>query len=101
MVHVFDRGFAGLPWLSELGGQQLRFILRWPTRYHLADDRGERPAWHITRGKRSRDHRQIWDASRRQYRKTGIVAVPVRHPQMEDGGLPPRQGPQTLVPADQ
>ena len=23
-------------------------------------------------------------ASRRQYRKTGIVAVPVRHPQMED-----------------
>ena len=84
VVHVFDRGFAGLPWLSELGGQQLRFILRWPTRYHLADDRGQRPAWHITRGKRSQDHREIWDTSRRQYRKTGIVAVPVRHPQMED-----------------
>ena len=84
VVHVFDRGFAGLPWLSELGRQQLRFILRWPTRYHLADDRGERPAWHITRGKRSQDHREIWDSSRRQYRKTGIVAVPVRHPQMED-----------------
>ncbi len=84
VVHVFDRGFAGTPWLSELGGQQLRFILRWPTRYHLADDRGERPAWHITRGKRSQNHREIWDASRRQYRKTGIVAVPVRHPQMED-----------------
>ena len=83
MVHVFDRGFAGAPWLGELSGHQLRFILRWPTRYHLADEKGERPAWQITRGKRSQDHRQIWDLRRRQYRKTGIVAVPVRHPRVE------------------
>ncbi len=86
VVHVFDRGYAGAPWLQELAGHQARFIMRWPTRYHLADDRGERPAWHITRGKRSQDHRQIWDSSRRQYRKTGIVAVQVRHPKM-DGEL--------------
>jgi len=83
VVHVFDRGFAGAPWLEELGKHQGRFIMRWPTRYHLADAKGERPAWHITRGKRSQDHRQIWDLNRRQYRKTGIVAVPVRHPRME------------------
>ena len=83
MVHVFDRGFAGGPWLRELGGHQLRFIMRWPTRYHPADDKGERPAWHITRGKRSQDHREIWDLHRRQYRKTGIVAVPVRHPKLD------------------
>ena len=84
MVHVFDRGFAGAPWLKELSRHQLRFIVRWPTRYHLMDEKGERPAWQITRGKRSQDHRQIWDLHRRQYRKTGIVAVPVRHPQMDD-----------------
>ena len=83
VVHVFDRGFAGTPWLRELGSNQLRFILRWPTRYRLADSKGERPAWQITRGKRSQDHRQIWDMRRRQYRKTGIVAVPVRHPQTD------------------
>ena len=53
VVHVFHRGFAGTPWLSELADRQLRFILRWPTRYRLADDKGERPAWQITRGKRS------------------------------------------------
>ena len=87
VVHVFDRGFAGAPWLRELGTHQLRFILRWPTRYHLADDKGQRPAWHIPRGKRSQDHREIWDLHRRQYRKTGIVAVPVRHPQMDDALL--------------
>ena len=84
VVHVFDRGFAGTPWLSELADQQLRFILRWPTRYRLADSKGARPAWQITRGKRSQDHRQVWDLHRRQYRKTGIVAVPVCHPQIND-----------------
>ena len=61
---------------------QARFILRWPTRYHLADAKGERPAWQITRDKRSQDHRQIWDLRRRQYRKTGIVAAQMRHPHM-------------------
>ena len=84
VIHVFDRGFAGAPWLRELTGRQARFIVRWPTRYHLTDDKGERPAWQITRGKRSQDHRQIWDCNRRQYRKTGIVAAPVHHPQMDD-----------------
>ena len=84
VVHVFDRGFAGAPWLGELMERQARFIMRWPTRYHLTGAKGKRPAWQITRGKRSQDHRQIWDLHRRQYRKTGIVAVPVRHPQLDD-----------------
>ena len=75
---------TGTPCLRELAEHQLRFILRWPTRYRLADETGERPAWQITRGKRSQDHRQIWDMRRRQYRKTGIVAAQVRHPQIND-----------------
>ena len=40
----------------------------------------------ITRGKRSQDHQQIWDLRRCRYRKTGIVAVPVRHLRL-DGEL--------------
>ncbi len=84
VVHVFDRGFAGAPWLRELMGHQARFIMRWPTRYHLTDAKGQRPAWQVTRGKRFQDHRQIWDFNRRQYRRTGIVAVPVRHPQFDN-----------------
>ena len=86
VLHVFDRGFAGTPWLKQLAVGQLRFIIRWPTRYHLTDEKGSRPAWQIPQGKRSQDHRQIWDLHRRQYRKTGIVAVPVSHPQV-DGDL--------------
>ena len=84
VLHVFDRGFAGAPWLKELSGHRLRFIMRWPTRYHLTDILGSRAAWQITRGKRSQDHRQIWDLHRRQYRKTGIIAVAVCHPQVDE-----------------
>ena len=57
VIHVFDRGFAGTPWP----------ILRWPTRYHLADARG-----HVA------DHpgqaRQIWDLrlDRHPGRRSGL-----------------------------
>ena len=83
VIHVWDRGFAGAPWLKELTGRQLRFIMRWHTNYFLTDDKGSRHAWQIFRGKRSVDHRMLWDINRRQYRKTGIVYLPVRHHQVD------------------
>ena len=83
VIHVWDRGFAGAPWLKELTSRRLRFVMRWHTNYHLTDDQGSRNAWKIARGKRSVDHRMIWDINRRQYRKTGIVYLPVRHHQVE------------------
>jgi hypothetical protein len=78
VLHVWDRGFAGGPWLSLAQVYAVRFVLRWPKKYQLRDENETvRKAWEITRGKRSWDHRQIWDARRRCYRKVGIVAVPV------------------------
>ena len=78
VLHVWDRGFAGAPWLRLAYIYAVRFVLRWPKHYHLLDEQGrERKAWEITRGKRSIDHRLIWDARRRCYRKTGLVFVPV------------------------
>lgn len=78
VVHIWDRGFAGSPWLSLAYVHAVRFVMRWPKRYHLADDLGqERPAWQYTRGKRSWEYRLLWDARRRCSRKTGILAVPV------------------------
>lgn len=84
VIHLFDRGYAGTPWLAELTQHQLRFIMRWPTRHRLVDAQGsERYPGQISRRIRSQDHRMIWDYNRRQYRKTGIAAVPVRHPQLD------------------
>jgi hypothetical protein len=78
VCHVFDRGFAGTPWISLLCDRQVRFILRWPARYKLADVAGnEHKAWELVRGKRAWDHRLLWDARHHCHRKTGILAVPV------------------------
>jgi hypothetical protein len=78
VLHVWDRGFAGGPWLTLAQIHAVRFVLRWPKSYQLLDENETlRKAWEITRGKRSWDHRQIWDARRRCYRKVGVVAVPV------------------------
>lgn len=78
VIHVWDRGFAGAPWLSIAFVHGIRFILRWPKNYRLTDEQGrERKAWEITRGKRSLDHRLLWDARRRCQRKTGIFFTPV------------------------
>jgi hypothetical protein len=80
VVHVFDRGFANGPWLGALFSHPLLFVMRWKTQYHLQDAQGKRPVWHMTRGKRSHSHRLIDDVRRRCQRKTGMVFVPVTHP---------------------
>lgn len=80
VVHVWDRGFASSPWLHRVFQHDVRFILRWPKRYKLVDAKGNRNAWKIAQGKRSLDHRLIWDARRRCWRKTGILFLPVQPP---------------------
>lgn len=78
VCHVFDRGFAGRPWVSLVCQQQVRFIVRWPARYKLADSAGTTsPAWQLVRGKRAWDHRLLWDARHHRQCKTSILATPV------------------------
>jgi hypothetical protein len=81
VLHLWDRGFAGSPWLSVALHLPVRFVLRWPTRYHLMDETGqERPVWQIMRGQRSWEHRLLWDGRRRCQRKVGVLATMVWHP---------------------
>ena len=81
VIHVWDRGFSGSPWLEETMQHDLRFVLRWHKNYKLSDTQGHsKKAWQISRGKRSLDHRLIWDARRQCHRNTGIFYSPVFHP---------------------
>jgi hypothetical protein len=83
LVHIFDQGFAGGPWLQVAFGGLIRFVMRWRSSYTLIDEAGvERKAWQITKGKRSWQHRDVWDgdAPHQCYRRTGVIAAPVRHP---------------------
>lgn len=85
VVHLWDRGFAGAPWLGLALLYQVRFIVRWNKNYKLIDPKGRLlKAWECSRGKRSLDHRMIYDARRRCERKTGIVFLPVRVPDFPD-----------------
>jgi len=81
VVHVWDQGFAGAPWVLLALAYRVRFILRWKKDYKLVGPEGvAKKPWEITRGKRSWDHRPLWDARRRCWRKTGVIAVPVHLP---------------------
>jgi hypothetical protein len=85
VIHIFDRGFAGAPWLGLVLLYQVRFLVRWQKGYNLiAADGRLLKAWQCTRGKRSLDHWMIYDTVRRCERKTGIVYVPVRVPDFPD-----------------
>jgi hypothetical protein len=84
VIHLWDRGFAGSPWTTLALDHRLRFIVRWNTRYHLVSPDGRKQeGWKIARGKRSWDHRMVWDARRRCKRETGIIAFPVHLPEDE------------------
>src|SRR5919106_1974914 len=81
VLHIWDRGFAGNPWLTQAFLHGARFVLRWPKNYQLLDEQEQlRKPGEISKGKRSWEHRLLWDARRRCERKTGIVAFPVFDP---------------------
>lgn len=81
VLHVFDRGFAGAPWLEALAQSDVRFVVRWPKRYVLHDLLGAAaPAWMLVRGKKSRQSRTVFDSRNRRWSLRGVLAVPVWHP---------------------
>ena len=86
VVHVFDQGFAGSPWLETLFQYRLvLFVLRWKKGYKLVGKDGQAElAWKLLRGKRSMDHKEIWDAPRRCKRTVGIIFIPVTLPDQSD-----------------
>ena len=86
VMHLFDRGYAGEPWLRTVVGHGLRFVLRWPKSYKLVGPDGrEQKAWQITRGRRSLSHRMLFDARHQNWRKTGVYFTEVRHKHLSEG----------------
>jgi hypothetical protein len=79
VLHVFDRGYAGAPWLEALVRTEVRFVMRWKKGNHLQDLLGnEAPAWMLARGKKTRQSRMITERNRQRSRR-GVLAIPVRH----------------------
>jgi hypothetical protein len=83
--HIWDRGYAGSPWLQAALAARVRFVVRWKKGNKLLDNWGaECKASSIGRGKRSIDYRHLRDTRSKQLIKVGIVVIPVTlldHPQ--------------------
>lgn len=80
VLHLFDRGYAGGPWLEVMWRYQVHFLIRWKKGHHFFDEKGEEKSLsQIGKLKRSWGYRMIWDERKKEERKTGIVAVRVRH----------------------
>jgi hypothetical protein len=76
--HIWDRGYAGSPWLQAAVAARVRFVVRWKKGTKLLDDWGQaRKAWEIARGKRSQDYRMLRDPRSKELIKVGIVVIPV------------------------
>ena len=81
VIHIWDRGFAGNPWLTQIFVRGARFVLRWPKNYKLLDEQEQlRQPGEIAKGKRSWDQRMLWDARHQCERETGVIAFPVFDP---------------------
>ena len=80
VIHIFDRGYVGGPWLEYLCMLKLRFVIRWKHGHKFWDKEGnEKKLWEIARGKRSVASKEVWDVQKRCWRKMSVVALPVRH----------------------
>lgn len=81
VLFVWDRGFAGRPFLEVALAEGARFVVRWPKRNYLCPPGGlPTNAWHLTAGKRAWGEARLWDARRRCWLGVRFLAVPVRLP---------------------
>jgi hypothetical protein len=80
VLHMFARGYAGGPWLEMMWRYQVDFLIRWKKGHHFFYENGEEKSLgQIGKLKRSWGFREIWDERNKKIRKTGMVAVRVRH----------------------
>lgn len=81
VLFVWDRGFAGRPFLEVALVEGARFIVRWPKRNFLAPLGGAPTnAWRLTAGKRAWGEARLWDTRRRCWLVVRFLAVPARLP---------------------
>ncbi len=81
VLHIFDRGFAGLPWLLVLIESQARFLVRWKSDYHLCDLTGHKKSpGQLTGHLRAWQQGPGWDAAHQRTITLKVLARPVRHP---------------------
>ncbi len=89
LLHIFDRGFAGFPWLLVLVESQVRFVVRWKADYHLCDLAGHKHSpGRLSGWLRAWQQAPGWDAVHQRTITLKVVALPVHHPDPAVADLP-------------
>jgi hypothetical protein len=81
LLHLFDQGYAGSPWLGALLHFEVRFVMRWNKKFHLISNAGvKQPPHHFGQGKKGATTRQIYDAVKKKTVEGSVLFFPVTHP---------------------
>ena len=78
-IHVFDRGYAGWPWLQELLDARVRFTMRWNSAFHIQAEGKVQPVYHSVSG-RKRQKLMVWDAHKRKKKARWVIWRQITHP---------------------
>jgi hypothetical protein len=85
VLHIFDRGFAGSPWVGIILNGQDRFLLRWPSAYQLLDEKGRlKRASLFSVGKKATSSQQVWDMTRKCKLRRSLLWMPCLHKNYPD-----------------
>lgn len=81
LTHVFDRGYASGLWIAKLEQFRIKFVIRWVKKHKFFDSEGrEKKLWEITRGKKYRAHKEIFDTATGQKLPCDVWWGQVWHP---------------------
>lgn len=88
VLHVFDRGYAGSPWLGVVLAKQDRFLLRWPSAYQLLDEKGRlKRASLFSVGRKATSSKQVWDKEKKCALTRSLLWMPCLHKDYQDSPL--------------
>ena len=88
VLHVFDRGFAGSPWIGILLNGQDRILVRWPSAYKLFDEKGRlKRASLFSVGKKATSSQKVWDMNRKCELRRSLLWMPCLHKDHADSPL--------------
>jgi hypothetical protein len=81
LLHLFERGYAGGPWLQVLQSLKARFVIRWKKGHVFVNAQGaEKKLWQIGQGKKYLGHKEIRDTHTGEKMPCAIWWAPVGHP---------------------
>ena len=87
--HVFDRGYANRTTLDYMINHfQQQFIVRWKSNLLLVNEKGEeKHTYRHSLGKKVMSTRKVWDKERKEWKKVGILYIPVHDPEINEKQL--------------